>query len=148
VNRILLVEDNPGDVLLIQEALREHKIEHDLQVATDGAEALTVIAQIGMSGSFIHPDLLLLDINLPKADGFEVLRNFRQNPVCAKLPVIVVTSSNIEEDRARMGRLGVTHYFCKPTDLDGLLRLGNLIRNVLGDQENNPSTRRNTVETD
>lgn len=131
MKQILLAEDNPGDVFLVQQALEEHRIEHELHVVTDGAEALAYLARMGTPGAAPCPDLLLLDLNLPKVDGPQVLSEFRQHPDCAETPVIVVSSSDAERDRARLAPLGIARYFRKPTDLTAYLQLGALVREVV-----------------
>ena len=100
--RILLAEDNLADILLVKQALRQHEIAHELHVVNDGAAALDYIARIGSLGNPPCPDVLLLDLNLPKIDGPEVLREFRKRGACFQTPVIVVSSSETERDRARM----------------------------------------------
>ena len=77
------------------------------------------------------PDIVLLDLNLPKVDGPEVLTEFRKHPECARTPVIVISSSDAHKDRERMAGLGISRYFRKPSDLDGFLRLGALVREVM-----------------
>jgi len=131
VLHILLAEDNPGDVLLVQQALQEHRIEHDLHVAEDGAKALEYLARLGKTDEAPCPDVLLLDLNLPKIDGTEVLAEFRKHPECMRMPVIVITSSGAQKDRARVSELGVARYFKKPSDLDEFLRLGAMVREVV-----------------
>ena len=128
---ILLAEDNPGDVLLVRQALDEHKIGHELRVFRDGADAISYVGCIGTSSKAPCPDLILLDINLPKADGPQVLRELRKNPQCAHTPVIMVTSSDAQRDRAQAAELGVARYFKKPSDLDEYLRLGAVVREVM-----------------
>src|SRR3954452_12761702 len=115
--RILLAEDNPGDILLVQQALKAHKVEHELDRVHDGAEALAYISRIG-SVEHPCPDLVLLDLNLPKVEGSEVLAAFRKHPACEQTPVIVVSSSDAKKDRARMSELNVARYFRKPSDFD------------------------------
>ena len=133
MRQILLVEDNPGDVFLVQQALEEHQIEHKLQVAKDGAEALDLLARMGQPPC---PDFLLLDLNLPKVDGSQVLTAFRQHPQCAETPVIVVSSSDALRDRTRLTALGIAHYFRKPTDLEAFLHLGAVVREVVEKEVN------------
>ena len=128
---ILLAEDNAGDIFLVQRALEEHGISHELHVVRDGAEALDFIACMGKPGGVPRPDLVLLDLNLPKADGSEVLFEFRKHPECVETPVIVVSSSDAEKDRVRMAELGVAHYFRKPSDFDAFLKLGAVVREVI-----------------
>ena len=130
--RILLAEDNRGDVMLVQKALEEHHLAHELRVVTDGEEALQFIHKMGTSDAMPCPDLLVLDLNLPKADGPEVLREFREHPECAETPVIVVSSSDSPRDRTRMNALGVNRYFRKPTDLEAFMELGAVVRKLLG----------------
>ena len=130
--KILLAEDNLGDVLLVERALREHDISHELHVAKDGAEAIEYVSKMGSPGEPPCPDLMLLDLNLPKIDGVEVLRQFRKHPSCLLTPVIVVTSSDAQKDRAGMADLGVAHYFRKPSDLEDFMTLGEIVRQVVG----------------
>jgi CheY-like chemotaxis protein len=129
---ILLAEDNLGDVLLVQLALREHHIVHELHVVRDGGEALAFVARMGQPEGTPCPDLLLLDLNMPKADGAEVLEEFRKHPACAHTPVIAVTSSDTPKDRTLMAALGVDRYFRKPSDLEAFLKLGGVVREVIG----------------
>lgn len=128
---IFLAEDNQADVLLVRQALRLHRIEHDLVVARDGAEALCHIERMGAPGGDPCPDLVLLDLNLPKADGVEVLTALRSQSACAETPVIVVTSSGAAKDRARMEGLGISSYFRKPVDLDSFMQLGAVVSQVM-----------------
>jgi CheY-like chemotaxis protein len=135
VVHILLAEDNPGDVLLVQRALAEHHVEHELHVVRDGGQALAYVARMGQPDGMPCPDVVLMDLNLPKADGSEILSEFRKHPQCAHTPVIAVTSSDMPHDRTQMAELGVDRYFRKPSDLDAFLELGAIVRAVLaGDQ--------------
>lgn len=129
--RILLAEDNPGDVLLVQHALAEHNIDCELKVMRDGAEALDFVMRIGQPGEPPCPDLLLLDLNLPRIDGQELLKEFRNHPQCSHTPVVVITSSDASRDRARMSELGISYYFRKPSDFDEFMSLGAIVRQVL-----------------
>ena len=128
---ILLVEDNPGDVLLVKRALEEHRIRHELHVVRDGSEALELFSKMGEPNHPPCPDLVLLDLNLPKVDGPDLLRAFRKHPQCSLTPVIVVSSSDAPHERDRMADLGISGYFRKPSDLDGFLHLGAVVRQVL-----------------
>ncbi len=128
---ILLVEDNPGDILLVQHALKEYRIVHQLHIIRDGAEALAFLARMGLPSEEPCPDVLLLDLNLPKVEGPRVLTEFRKHPECEHTPVIVVTSSDAQKDRRQMADLGVSRYFKKPSDLDAYLRLGSVVREVI-----------------
>jgi CheY-like chemotaxis protein len=128
---ILLAEDNRGDVLLVQQALAEHNIRHELHVVRDGEQAIRFIEQMGKSDAVPCPDLLLLDLNLPKVEGQQVLTEFRQHPKCAQTPVIVVSSSDAPRDRTRIGELGISRYFRKPSELDDFMKLGAVVREVV-----------------
>lgn len=129
--KVLLAEDNRGDVLLVREALAEHQIANELYVMRDGGEALDYIAHIGETEESPCPDLMLLDLNLPKADGLTILAEFRRHPQCTHTPVIVISSSDAPKDKERAGALGVTRYFRKPSDLDAFLKLGEVVREVV-----------------
>ena len=133
--RILLAEDNRGDMLLVQESLREHQIMHDLHIVRNGQEALDYIGRIGKTGEVPCPDLILLDINLPKGDGSTVLGEIRRRPESAHVPVIVVTSSDSPKDKERMSRLGISYYFRKPTVYEEFIQLGGIVKQVLERQE-------------
>jgi CheY-like chemotaxis protein len=128
---ILLAEDNRGDVLLVRQALVEKGIQHELHVVQDGEQALRFVARMGKPGEPPCPDVFLLDLNLPRVDGPQVLREFRQHPECTQTPVIVVTSSDAPKDRGEMAALGVTRYFRKPTDLDAYMELGAVVLEVV-----------------
>jgi chemotaxis family two-component system response regulator Rcp1 len=130
---ILLAEDNPGDVLLVQKALWKYHVLHQLHVVHDGAEALAWVSHIGEPGGTPQPDLLLLDLNLPKVDGRQILSEFRKHPGCSESPVIAVTSSDAPRDRARMDELGVARYFRKPMEYDAFLQLGAVVRDVVAE---------------
>src|SRR3569623_1373489 len=129
--KVLLAEDNRGDVLLVREALAEHNISAELFVMRDGGEALDYIAGIGEPNRPPCPDLVLLDLNLPKVDGLDILAEFRKHPQCTHTPVIVISSSDAPKARERAGALGVTRYFRKPSDLDEILKLGSVVREVI-----------------
>ena len=124
--QILLAEDNRGDVFLIREALSKHNVAHELHVVCDGEEALRFIESIGEGHPC--PDVFLLDLNLPRVEGDEVLQSFRQHPQCARTPVIVVTSSDAPKDHERVARIGITSYFRKPTDLEDYMKLGEVVK--------------------
>jgi chemotaxis family two-component system response regulator Rcp1 len=128
---ILLAEDNPGDVLLVQESLGAHHIEHQLHVVSDGEQALTFVARMGEPGASPCPDIFLLDLNLPKADGPTVLKEFRKRHDCARTPVIIVTSSDRPKERAQVTALGISHYFHKPSNLVEFMELGAVVKAVV-----------------
>lgn len=128
--KILLAEDNAGDIFLVRRALDEHNIEYDLQVVRDGAEAIEFVARMGQPGEAACPDLVLLDLNLPKVDGSEVLREFRKHPDCLETPVVIVSSSDSQKDRSRVAALGAVRYFKKPSELAQFMELGALVAEV------------------
>ena len=97
----------------------------------DGDEALAFLAQMGESGGVPFPDVLLLDLNLPKIDGPEVLAEFRRHPQCSSTPVIAITSSDAQKDRVRMASLGISSYFRKPSDLEEFMKLGAVVLEVI-----------------
>jgi DNA-binding response OmpR family regulator len=123
----LIAEDNPPDVFLLREALRAQKLACEVRVATDGEEAMSYIA---VSDTDDKPDLFILDLNLPKKDGFEVLRWLRTSGKYSGVPVIVVTSSNAPVDRSEAERLGAA-YFRKPANYDDFLKVGLILRKLL-----------------
>ena len=131
--QILLAEDNRGDVMLVREALKTHDIDYELHVVPDGDRALHFVATMGTSEGGPCPDVLLLDLNLPKVDGTEVLKEFRKHPACVATPVIVVSSSDAARDRKKMEALHIAHYFKKPSDFDAYMKLGDVIRQVVTD---------------
>jgi chemotaxis family two-component system response regulator Rcp1 len=128
--KVLLAEDNRGDVFLVRAALKQHRIEHELMVVADGDRALNYISRIGTAPDAPCPDVFLLDLNLPKADGHEVLQCFRAHPLCRTTPVIVVTSSDAPRDRRRVEEFSDARYFRKPTEIDEFFELGDLIKQV------------------
>jgi CheY-like chemotaxis protein len=124
--RILLAEDNPADVYLIEEALREHQVNFELLVARDGEEALSIIANSAQGNAPL--DVMLLDLNMPKQSGSEVLEQLKGGPI----PIIVLTSSDSPADRTLAMALGATLYIRKPTCLDEFLGIGATIKEIAG----------------
>ena len=120
---ILLVEDNPGDVRLTREALHEGKVRNNLNVAPDGVEALAFLRKQGAYAGAVRPDLILLDLNLPKKDGREVLEEIKADPALRNIPVVVLTSSQAEQDIVRAYDLHANCYVTKPVDLDQFIRV-------------------------
>ena len=125
--RILLVEDNPADVYLIEEALRTHGVQFEMKWLRDGEQALELLTEAGLGA----PDLVLLDLNLPRVDGKEVLTRIRQTPHLAAVPVAIMTSSDSPQDRREMADLGASCYIKKPPTLDEFLEVGGVIKNLL-----------------
>lgn len=113
---ILLVEDNPGDVRLTKEALKEGRIDNTLHVVTDGIEALDFLYRRGDHTDAPCPDIILMDLNLPRKNGDEVLAEVRDDPDLSKIPVIVLTSSNAQEDVVKSYELQANAYLTKPID--------------------------------
>jgi CheY-like chemotaxis protein len=124
---VLLVEDNPGDVRLTREALKEGKIRNHLHVARDGVEALAFLRRQGEHAGAPRPDLILLDLNLPRKDGREVLTEIKDDVSLRQIPVVVLTSSQAEEDIVRAYDLHANCYISKPVDLDQFI---NVVRSI------------------
>lgn len=120
---ILLVEDNPGDVDLTKEALEDAKVYNRLHVVDDGAKAIDFLAQKGAYVAAPRPDLILLDLNLPKKDGRQVLTEIKATPDLAEIPVVVLTTSDAEEDVLRAYRLHANCYITKPVDFKQFLKV-------------------------
>lgn len=119
---ILLVEDNPGDVRLTQEALKEGKVRNRMQVVGDGVEAMAYLRREGRYADAARPDLILLDLNLPRKDGREVLAEIKGDDALKVIPVVVLTTSSAEEDVLRSYNLHANCYIVKPVDLDQFIR--------------------------
>jgi chemotaxis family two-component system response regulator Rcp1 len=120
---ILLVEDNPGDVRLAQEALRDAKMANNLNVVTDGVEALAYLRREGKHAGARRPDLMLLDLNLPKKDGREVLQEVKEDPDLRTIPVVVLTTSDADTDVVRSYELHANAYVRKPVDFDAFIEV-------------------------
>jgi CheY-like chemotaxis protein len=120
---ILLIEDNPGDVRLTVEALKESKVRHHLNVARDGVEAMAFLSQQGPYVDAPCPDLILLDLNLPRKDGREVLAEVKQDPRLRPIPILVLTTSDARPDILRSYDLHANCYITKPVDLDSFLHV-------------------------
>jgi len=115
---VLLVEDNPGDVRLTREAFQDGRINNTLHVVTDGEEALEFLFRRGEYGDAPCPHLVLLDLNLPRIDGQEVLEEMRDDPELKRIPVVILTSSESEQDVVRSYELQANAYLTKPVDPD------------------------------
>ena len=120
---VLLVEDSPGDVRLTREAFKDAKVHINLSVASDGAEAIAFLEHEGKYADAPRPDLILLDLNLPKKDGREVLAEIKESPTLMSIPVVVLTTSASEADILRSYRLHANCYITKPVGLDGFLEV-------------------------
>ena len=124
---ILLVEDNPGDVRLTQEALREAKMLNNLSVVRDGEEAMEFLRQEGTYEEAARPDLVLLDLNLPRKDGRQVLAEIKADESLRRIPVVVLTSSDAEQDIFKSYDLHANCYITKPVGLDQMVECVNAI---------------------
>ncbi len=129
--RILVIEDNPADVFLIREMLREQALESELFVIADGEEAVAFVRRAGQEAAAFRPDLIILDLNLPKCDGREVLRNIRGNPALAQVPVAILTSSDSPQDRLAVAQLQVSCYIHKSSNLEEFLKIGVVLKELL-----------------
>jgi chemotaxis family two-component system response regulator Rcp1 len=120
---VLLVEDSPGDVRLTQEAFKDVKVHVNLHVALDGVEAMAFLARQGNYATAPRPDLILLDLNLPKKDGREVLSELKQSPSLKSIPVVILTTSASEADIHGSYQHHANCYITKPVDLEGFLKV-------------------------
>jgi two-component system, chemotaxis family, response regulator Rcp1 len=122
-NEVLLVDDSSGDVRLTREAFKDAKVHINLHVASDGAEAMSFLKREGEHVKAPRPDLILLDLNLPKKDGREVLEEIKVHPTLGSIPVIILTTSASDADILRSYKLHANCYITKPVDLDGFLTI-------------------------
>jgi CheY-like chemotaxis protein len=130
--QIVLAEDNPADIMLVRRALEEHHVHCDLHVLSDGEDAVSFIDGLDVDSKLPCPDLLLLDLYLPKRDGNEVLGHLRASQRCGQIPVVVLTSSDATWDRENAAKNHATHYFRKPSSLDKFMLLGRIVKEVIG----------------
>ncbi len=124
---VLLVEDDPGDILMTREAFEHYKIRNQLHVVTDGEQALEYLHQTGGYAGAPRPGLVLLDLNLPRRDGLEVLAELKQDPELRVIPVVILTTSQAEEDILRSYSLHANAYISKPVDFE---RFMDVIRQI------------------
>jgi CheY-like chemotaxis protein len=120
---VLLVDDDPGDVLLVREAFEDHKIGNMLSVVSDGVEALQYVRRQGSYANATRPDLILLDLNLPRKSGIEVLEEIKSDPAIATIVVVVLTTSEAEEDIVRAYKLHANAYITKPVDFEQFTKI-------------------------
>jgi CheY-like chemotaxis protein len=120
---VLLVEDDPGDVLMTREAFEEHKVGNRLNVVSDGVDALAYLRKEEPFQGAVRPDLILLDLNLPKRDGREVLEEIKNDSSLRQIPVVVLTTSQADEDVLRSYQLHANAYVTKPVDFDRFVRV-------------------------
>ena len=124
---VLLVEDDPGDVLMTREAFEHHKIRNHLHVVNDGEQALQFLHRTGEYASAPRPGLILLDLNLPRRDGLEVLAELKEDPALRVIPVVILTTSQADEDILRSYALHANAYVSKPVDFE---RFMDVIRQI------------------
>jgi DNA-binding response OmpR family regulator len=129
--QIVLIEDAESDVLLIREALQQAGLPFELHVLGDGEEALDFIGKIDSDETLPQPCLIILDLNLPKVSGVQVLARARQSARCSPVPVLVLTSSDSPKDRSEIAKFAGTQYFRKSSRLDEFMNLGRIVRNLL-----------------
>jgi chemotaxis family two-component system response regulator Rcp1 len=122
-NSILLVEDNPGDIRLTQEAFKEGNINVDMDVVSDGEQAIDFLFRKGKFADARRPDIILLDLNLPKKNGIEVLKEIKQDESLKKIPVIVLTTSDADHDISKAYSLNANCYILKPVDFDDFAKV-------------------------
>lgn len=127
----LLVEDNRPDALLVEEAVALYGLPIDLLVLEDGAKAFEFIERADRDPEAPCPQMLLLDLNLPKRSGREVLQRLRESAKFKDIPVLIISSSNSERDRKDLRELGAEHYFCKPANYDEFLKVGEVLESML-----------------
>jgi two-component system response regulator len=120
---ILLVEDNPGDVRLTLEAFKDCKVSNNLNTVEDGEAAIAFLRRKGEYADAPRPDLVLLDLNLPKKDGREVLKEIKADKSLKRIPVVILTTSQTEEDILKAYGLNANCYICKPIDLDQFTKI-------------------------
>jgi CheY-like chemotaxis protein len=125
------VEDNDADVYLVNEVLRQCGFTYQLHVSTDGAEALAFVENLERNDDCANLALVLLDLNLPKIDGIQVLERIRKSARCGSVPVVILTSSDSPPDLAAIRRLHATAYFRKPADVVAYMHLGKVIEQAL-----------------
>jgi two-component system response regulator len=129
--RVLLIEDNPGDVQLIRLAIEQAGLTVKLHTLSDGAVACEYLLALADEHRHACPDVIVLDLNLPGMNGYELLKIFRDHDGCRRTPVIVATCSDRPWEIARMRRIGITEYFVKPPRVGDFLKLGGIIKEAL-----------------
>jgi CheY-like chemotaxis protein len=130
---LLVVEDSPADVFLLKEAMKEEGLSCQMEVADDGEKAIRILDDVD-AGSQVAPDLLLVDLNVPRQNGTQVLERVRRSPRFGKTPVVMMSTSDAPVERKRAFDLGATEYFCKPSSLTEFMQLGKLVRRLLEQQ--------------
>ena len=129
--RIVLVEDAEPDVLLVREALEQSGMSFELQVLDDGERGTEFVEGLDRDATLARPHLFLMDLNLPKKTGGQVLERLRRSLTCGQIPVVILTSSDSQRDRDQAAQLNATGYFRKPSRLDEFMKLGPYVRDLL-----------------
>ncbi len=129
--QIILVEDAEPDVLLVREALEQSGLEFELRVFDDGEQGVDFVEALDRDANVARPHLFLLDLNLPKKTGGQILERVRRSPRCGSIPVVILTSSDSLRDKAQAAELNATGYFRKPSRLDEFMKLGPYVRDLL-----------------
>jgi two-component system, response regulator len=129
--RILLAEDNAGDVFLVRRALEKHGLKSDLTIAKNGEDAMQLLREAESAAPDGLPELILLDLNLPRVDGQQILAHIRSIGNFSAIPVIILTSSESSRDRDSAICLGANRFFHKPTDLQSFMELGKVVQETL-----------------
>jgi CheY-like chemotaxis protein len=137
---IVLVEDAEPDVFLVREALESGGVAFNLRVFSDGEKAVDFIDEVDRAGDGASPDLMLLDLNLPKKSGAQVLEHVKQSLRWRDVPVVVLTSSDSPRDKEQAAQLGATRYFRKPSRLAEFMKLGEIVRDILGTETSSATT--------
>lgn len=128
---IIVAEDDPGDLFLLQEAINAQKIPYGISSVKNGPELLHLVEDVCTKANRPNPDLIILDWTLPKSDASEMLQEMRNSELCANTPILVLTSSSFSETRVQAFQSGATCFIQKPTDLDEYLKIGEIIQNLL-----------------
>jgi CheY-like chemotaxis protein len=128
---VLLAEDSPADVYIVKRSLKKHLPGFELRVLEDGDKAIRFIDSMDDDDSLPCPSAIIIDLNLPKKNGREILQRIRQSRRCGSIPVVVLTSSDSPADRADAASGGATAYFCKPIDLDEFMEIGQIVKNAV-----------------
>jgi CheY-like chemotaxis protein len=137
---VFVVEDNPGDVQLLKMALESAQVDCELTIIDDGGEAMAYVQQQGKYTGAVPPDLAILDLNLPKNDGIEILQKMRGNRSFADVPVAILTSSSSPRELARIEGFHIARYITKPLDYDEYLKIGLILKDLLAANGNLPGT--------
>jgi CheY-like chemotaxis protein len=128
---VLLVEDNRPDAALIRDALKRERLEVRVREFADAETVAGYLQRMGTAPDFPCPEVVIMDLNLPRGDGLDLLKQIRTHPECGKVPVVVMSSSDSPKDRSAAENLGNTMFFRKPLDLDAFLGIGKIVRQIL-----------------